>query len=215
YGELDGAASDLQTYALTLGGPFGENTLSGLARRTTELHQEVTDRVQQAREQFAARAAELGLPWEKELRAGAIREHVPFAASQERLDAIEQAGSLIADERREYWATLRAQGLIARLVISAGEASLRVVALCPLAQGELYEVVSEVDHASYVFASAEPVVRAWTEVGFRREPIFTDEGEFGPLRALQAVVASLRQARSGLVKRIVHASVEGWRRELG
>lgn len=216
YGELEGAELDERTYALTLRGPFGDNRLVRLARRTTELRHEVGQRVAQARATFAESLKQAGLAWRDEARVGTIRQHVPFAANKKRLAAVEQAEGLVAHERRDYWEGLRDKALIARLLVSSDEmGKLRLVALCPLARGELYEVVSEPDHASFVFRRADPVVRAWTQVGFRREPIFEQEADgSGPYGALAALVPSLAQAREALVQRIIHDSVDSWREAL-
>lgn len=215
YGELDGAAVDLESYSLTLTGPFGADTLSGLARRTRDLAVEVGQRVERARETLAQRLTEAGLPWEDDLEGGLIRAHVPFEATGDRLEAIEAAG-LVVPERVDYWAALRRDGLVGRLVISAdAEGAVRLVALCSLNEGELYEVLTEADHASYVFRAADPVLRAWTEVGFRREPIFADTDLVEELPALLEVAPSLRAAREGLLRRVVHDNLDGWRRSLG
>ena len=106
YGELEGARFDQSLYTVTLHGLFGENVLSGLARRTTELVHEVAQRVVEARGAFAASLAQAELAWADEARAGAIRQHVPFEANQEQLEAAEggaarrRPGRAAAGERR-------------------------------------------------------------------------------------------------------------------
>ena len=220
YGELEGSELDAESYTLALYGPFGEDLLAGLARRATELQHEVRQRVAEARETFAESLQEAGWAGLKtgpssaeEARSGAIRQHVPFEASEDRLGAAE---ALVVEERKEYWQALREDALIARLVVSSDEeGELRLVALCPVAGGELYEVLSEGDHASFVFKRADPVVLAWTEVGFRREPIFEEEAEDeGPYETLAELLPSLAEARTSLVKRVIHDSVEQWRAAL-
>lgn len=215
YEELDGAAVDLERYWLTLTGPFGESTLAGLARRTRDLAAEVDQRVEQARRGLAQRLASRGLPWEDDLRRGEIRAHVPFPATRQRLDDIEAAG-LVAAERSDYWTVLRRDDLIRSLAISDGGAGeVRLVALGRVPDGELYEVLSAVDHASYIFRDAEAVLRAWTEVGLRREPVFADAAQVPELPALLEVAPHLRAAREGLLRRVVHDSPQSWRRYLG
>jgi hypothetical protein len=213
YGELEGAHFDRGSYTLTLHGPFGDNLLAGLARRTTELEHEVGQRVAEARHGFAESLEQAGLGWADEARSGAIRQHVPFEATEERLVVAE---TLVVEERREYWEALREEGLIERLLVSCGEeGELRLVAVCAVTGGELYEVLSEADHASFVFKCADPVVRAWTEVGFRREPIFEQEAEqWGPYETLAEVLPSLAEARASLVRRLIHDSVGSWRSAL-
>jgi len=93
------------------------------------------------------------------------------------------------------------------------EDRLRIVALCSVRDGELYEALSETDHASFVFEDADSVVRAWTEVGFRREPIFSpSEGDAAA--ALARSLPSLRMARSGLRDRVIHDEPGMWIRRL-
>lgn len=210
YDELDAVRFDPAQYILTLSGPFGVNQVSGLRRITREVEAEGARRITRAREVFAEGLAAVGLPWEKEVAAGRIRRHVPVAPSPEQLAQVEATEGLICAERAPYWITLRGAGVIARLVISAGpEGGLRLVALCPLVSGELYEVLSEADHAGFVFACADDAVRAWTEVGFRREPIFAEEGA-GEYRALAEVLPSLRTARGSLRRRVLHDEPAAW-----
>ena len=123
---------------------------------------------------------------------------------------VDAADGLICAERREYWARLRDAGNVARLVMGAGsEGSMRLVALCPVARGELYAVLSEADHASFVFARADEAVRAWTEVGFRREPIYVKDNADG-YRILAGLLPSLRAARDGLMRRVIHDEPDAW-----
>jgi len=210
YDELDAVRFDAARYTLTLSGPFGTKEVSGLRRLTREVEAEGELRIARARAAFAAELAAVGLPWEDEIGAGRIRRHVPFAPTAEQLAQLEAAEGLICAERTQYWAALRPADAIARLVIGAGpEGGLRLVALCPLASGVQYEVVSEADHASFVFARADDAVRAWTEVGFRREPIFVEEG-VGEYRALAGLLASLRAARASLRQRVIHDEPAAW-----
>ena len=216
YGELEGCQFDRQAYALNVWGPFGQSRLLGLARRTSELEQEARGSIAEAKDVLITTLRSRGLAWRGDVWGGGIRQHVPFRATQARLAAVEYAEGLIVEERREYWDSLREDRLISRLVISSNEQGyLRLIALCPVASGELYEVLSEEDHASFVFKSADPVVRAWTEVGFRREPVFEAEAEeAGPYEALAQVLPSLAAARASLVRRVVHDSVDQWRSAL-
>lgn len=210
YAELDAVRFDPAQYTLALSGPFGVNQLSGLRRITREVEAEGALRIARAREAFAAELTAVGLAWQDEVAAGRIRRHVPFAPTAEQLVQVEGAEGLICAERADYWARLRGAGAIARLVIGAGpDGGLRLVALCPLASGELYEVLSEADHASFVFTRADDAVRAWTEVGFRREPIFMEEGA-GEYRALAEVLGSLRAARAALRQRVIHDEPAAW-----
>lgn len=210
YDELDAVRFDPNDYTLTLTGPFGETRLAGLRRLTREIEAESARRIAQAREAFVAELAAIGLAWCDDVAAGRIRRHVPFAPTPEQLAEVEAAEGLICPEREQYWGILRAAEAIARLVVSAGpEAHLRLVALCPVAKGELYEVVSEADHASYVFTRADDAVRAWTEVGFRREPIFAEK-DAGEYRALADNLPSLRAARASLRERVIHDEPAAW-----
>ena len=211
YGELAEVEFDPDTYALLLRGPFGEHRLQGLARRTTELQHEASTRIAQARQAFADNLQQHGIAWQGEVRSGAISQHVPFAATKERIEAVGSAPGLLADERKEYWQALRAEGLIERLALSCHQNDgLRIVALAPVAGGELYEVLSEEEHATFIFKQADPVLRAWTQVGFRREPIFTEQTDPGPYAALADLLPALAEARAALVRRVVHTSVDTW-----
>lgn len=211
YGELAEAEFDQGTYGLALRGPFGEHRLQGLARRTTELQHEVTTRIALARDAFVENLEQSGIPWQDEVYSGAISEHVPFEPTEKRVEAIEHAPDLIAEGRREYWQALHAAGLLQRMVLSSGDdRRLRAVALAPVRDGELYEVLSEEDHASYVFQQADPVVQAWTQVGFRREPIFAEQASEGPYAALADLLPALANARAAFVRRVVHSSVDAW-----
>ena len=66
---------------------------------------------------------------------------------------------------------------------------------------------------AFVFARADDAVRAWTEVGFRREPIFADH-EAEEYRILAGVLPSLQTARAGLRQRAMHDGPDAWWRRL-
>ncbi|MGD9495372.1 MAG: hypothetical protein AB7Y46_03575 [Armatimonadota bacterium] len=210
YGELDAVGFDPGRYELALGGPFGRTQVAGLRRLTREIEDEAAARIAQARQTFAQALEGAGLSWGELAADGRIRQHVPFVPSQEQLAQMEGSEGLICAEREAYWAALRAAGAIHRVVVSADAAGMmRVAALCPLPDGELYELLTEADHASFVFARADDAVRAWTEVGFRREPIFVDEGA-DEYRVLAEVLASLSAARQGLRRRVIHGEPDNW-----
>ena len=212
YAELTGAQFDPGSYELVLTGPFGETRIGGLRRVTRELAAETARRSDDARAAFADALEEAGLPWRSEAQAGMVHAHVPFVATADHVAEIERTG-IICDERREYWK--RMMNTIGRLVLSPVGHGLRLVALCEARRGELYENLSEVDHASFVFEDAGQVVRAWTEVGFRREPIFGgEEIERDPAVALAKLLPSLREARTGLRARVIHDSPDRWGDEL-
>jgi len=214
YGELDSARFHADDYSVVLDGPLGRSELSGLRRVTRELDAEADRCIEQARAQFAQALDEAGAPWAEDARMGRIRQHVPFAPTVEQVTQAAGAAGLICAPRRDFWAILRDADVIRRLVVSADpQGQLRLVALCPVGTGELYEVLSEADHASFVFARADDAVRAWTEVGFRREPIFADH-EAEEYRILAGVLPSLQQARAGLRQRVVHDDPDAWWRRL-
>jgi len=214
YGELDGLAFAADRYELTLTGPLGESRVSGLRRLAREVGAEAARRIDDARQGFARALETAGLPWADDAAAGRIRQHVPFAPGAEQVVQAEGAGELICEERRGYWAVLRDAGVIRRLVVSAGaEGEVRPAALCPVARGELYELLSEADHASFVFARADDAVRAWTEVGFRREPVFAEK-DAENYCVLAARLPSLRAAREGLRQRVVHDEPADWWKRL-
>jgi hypothetical protein len=104
-------------------------------------------------------------------------------------------------------------GAIEHRVLSSDDDCMRCVAVSDARDGELCEVLFEADHASFVLADAEAVVRAWTEVGFRREPIF-DPAPRDASAALARVLPGLRAAREGLVDRVVHTEPDAWRERL-
>lgn len=209
YGELDGAVFDDEQRALVLSGPFGEQRIGGLRRPGRELAAESERIIGAARAEFAECLDSFGLSWSNDISSGKIRPHVPFAATEQHLRDIELPAGLIAEERREYWELLREHGDSVRLVVSPGADGLRIAAICRVDSGELYELLSESDHASFVFARADDAVRAWTEVGFRREPVFADE-EVDEYRALAALLPSLRAARDGLRGRVIHGEPRAW-----
>ncbi len=212
YAELTGAQFDPGSYELVLSGPFGETRIGGLRRVTRELASETSRRSEDARSHFADTLEAAGLPWRNEAQAGMIHACVPFVATPDHVAEIERT-EIICDERREYWK--RMTNTIERLVLNPLNDGLRLVALCPARQGELYENLSETDHASFVFEDAGQVVRAWTEVGFRREPIFGgEEIDRDPAVALAKVLPSLREARSGLRARVIHDRPDRWAEEL-
>lgn len=212
YSEVGVVTFDEGSYDLVLSGPFGETRLGGLKRVTRELASETTRHIEEARRQFADALERAGLPWGSEALSGAVLAHVPLEATEERLQRISKS-RIICDERREYWDVLVSRGAVERLVLSPDADGLRVVALCRLRTGELYETLSEADHASFVFESADDVVRAWTEVGFRREPIFTP-AEREPAAALARVLPSLTAARRGMVGRVIHDEPQLWQKRL-
>ncbi len=213
YGELDAAEFDAGSYALVLRGPFGESRVEGLRRLTSEIGEEAALRIENARRSFGEALEAAGLPWSGAAASGSMRRHVPFRPSEAQLRQIDEAADLVHEERRDYWAVLREAHLVERLVISADEDGLRLATLCPVVRGELYELLSEADHASYVFESADDAVRAWTEVGFRRQPIFGGEDDEA-YRVLAGVLPSLRAARDGLRQRVVHDDPAHWRSRL-
>ncbi len=214
YGELDSARFCADDYTVILDGPLGGSELSGLRRISRELDAETDRRIEQARAQFADALELAGLPWANDARMGRIRQQVPFTPTVAQIAQVEGAAGLVCDQRRDFWAILHEADAIRRLVLSADpQGQLRLVALCPVGAGELYEVLSEADHASFVFARAEDAVRAWTEVGFRREPIFADN-EAEQYRVLAGVLPSLYAARAGLRRRVVHDEPDAWWRRL-
>ncbi|MFW6438143.1 MAG: hypothetical protein ACOCZ7_03930, partial [Armatimonadota bacterium] len=158
--------------------------------------------------EFAAALETAALPWGDEARSGDITAHVPFAPTGEKLDALSESG-IICEARREYWGILVQEDIIERVVLSPGAEGLRAVAICPVSAGELYETLSEADHASFVFEDADAVVRAWTEDGFRREPIFSP-AERDAAAALARVLPSLHAARTGLRDRVIHDEPRLW-----
>jgi hypothetical protein len=212
YSEISEAAFDADDYTLVLSGPFGETRIRGLRRLTREVASETVRHIEAAREAFAGALEAGGLPWRAEARAGTLHGHVPFEADRQRIEDL-AASAIICDERREYWNLMVAADAIERLVLSPGGEGLRAVALCRARDGELYETLSEADHASFVFESAGDVVRAWTEVGFRREPIFSP-AERDPAAALARVLPSLNAARTGLLRRVIHDEPGLWRERL-
>jgi len=213
-GELDSARFRADDYSVLLDGPLGRSELSGLRRLTRELDAEADRCIEQARDQFAQALELAGLPWADDARTARIRQHVPFAPTAAQIAQVSGAAGLICDPRRDFWAILQDADVLRRLVVSADpQGQLRLVALCPVGTGELYEVLSEADHASFVFARADDAVRAWTEVGFRREPIFADH-EAEEYRILAGVLPSLQAARAGLQQRVVHDEPGAWWRRL-
>ncbi|MFP4248944.1 MAG: hypothetical protein ACLFU7_04760 [Armatimonadota bacterium] len=212
YSELGVAQFDSESYELVLTGPFGETRIAGLRRVTRELASETSRHIGEARESFAAALERAGLPWRKEAVTGEIAAHVAFDASADRIRAVADS-EIICEGRREYWRLLVQAEAVERLVLSPLEDRLRLVALCAVSGGELYEALSETDHASYVFEDADAVVRAWTEVGFRREPIFSPS-ERDAAAALARVLPSLSEAREGLRDRVVHDEPNSWSRRL-
>ena len=209
YSEIGEARFDPQDYALVLTGPFGETRIGGLRRLTRELAAETLVHVGRARRQFADALEAEGLPWRDLAESGQLAAHVPFEATGERIQQLGKS-RIICEGRWEYWGIMVNEGAIRRLVLSATEDGIRGVALCAARDGELYETLSETDHASFVFADAGDVVRAWTEAGFRREPIFSP-AERDPAAALARVLPSLRRARQGLLARVIHDEPRLWR----
>ncbi len=212
YSELSAAEFDPGSYELVLTGPFGETRIGGLRRVTREMASETSRHIGEARERFAAALERAGLPWRKEAIAGGIAAHVAFDASADRIEVVSNS-EIICEGRGEYWRLLVEEAAVDRLVLSPVEDRLRIVALCAVGDGELYETLSETDHASFVFEDADAVVRAWTEVGFRREPIFSPS-ERDAAAALARVLPSLREARSGLRDRVIHDEPGLWRSRL-
>lgn len=212
YSEIGDVRFDANEYALVITGPFGTTRLRGLRRLSRELASETGRHIRQAREQFADALEAAGLPWSEEAKLGVLHSHVPFEATEARLDQLAEA-TLICDARRDYWELLRAEEAIERLALSLVGDTVRVVALGRARDGEFYEPLSEPDHACFVFECVDDVVQAWTEVGFRREPVFSPL-ERDPAAALARVLTSLRSAREGLLRRIIHDSPTHWRERL-
>ncbi|NLO04809.1 MAG: hypothetical protein GX131_03150 [candidate division WS1 bacterium] len=209
YAELDGARADMSGRDLALTGPFGEQRLGGLRRLLTEIEAEAAEATEAARREFAEKLEEAGLPWANPASDGRIRQHVPFAADETMLRALDNSADVIHEERRDYWDLLRGKNAIDRIVVSISEDGLRLAAVCMGAEGEVYELLSEADHATFVFARADDAVRALTEVGFRREPIFGTERAEG-YAVLADLLPSLRAAREGLRQRVIHDDPSGW-----
>ncbi|MFW5868985.1 MAG: hypothetical protein ACOCX2_14265 [Armatimonadota bacterium] len=212
YSELHEAAFDPDAWELVLRGPFGETRIAGLRRLARELASETTRYIAEAREAFAAALEAAGLPWGDEARSGEVSAHVPFEATGARLKDLSESG-IICDARRAYWRILVEASVVERVVLSPGDEGLRAVALCRVADGELYETLSESDHATFVFEDADRVVRAWTEAGFRREPIFSPS-ERDDAAALARVLPSLNAARRGLLSRVIHDEPGQWKERL-
>ncbi len=212
YSEIGEALFDPDEYALVLDGPFGETRINGLRRLTREITSESARHIEVAREEFADALEAAGIPWREEARAGTIHAHVPFDATDERLEQV-AASNLICAERRDYWEVMREENAIERLILSPAAEGIRTVALGRGGGGELYETLYEPNHATYVFERVDDVVRAWTEVGFRREPIFSPS-ERDAAAVLALVLPSLRAAREGLLRRMIHDSPQHWRQRL-
>lgn len=212
YSEIAEASFDADGYALVLDGPFGEIRIRGLRRLTREVASESARHIEAARQEFADALEAAGIPWREEARAGTIHAHVPFEATSERLEHVAES-DLISEQRRDYWDVMRQENAIERLILSPAADGLRAVALGRIAGGELYETLSEVDHATYVFAGVDCVVQAWSEVGFRREPIFSP-ADRDAAAALSLVLPSLRGARESLLRRVIHDSPQHWRERL-
>jgi len=212
YSELGQASFDPDAWELVLRGPFGETRLGGLKRVTRELASETALHIDEAHDAFAAALETAGLPWGDEARNGRITAHVPFEVDSEKLSIFSDSG-IICDARREYWDVMVQASIVEGLVLSPSDDALRGVAICRVTDGELYETLSEADHASFVFEDADAVVRAWTEAGFRREPIFSP-AERDAAAALARVLPSLNAARSGLRDRVIHDEPGLWRERL-
>lgn len=212
YAEIREARFDPDEYALVLGGPFGETRIGGLRRLTRELADETRRHARAAREDFADALENAGLDWRDEAETGQILAHAPIEATEARLEGISKS-RIICDERREYWDIIVDEGAVECLALSPRSDGLRCVAICRASDGELYEVLSEPDHASFLFEDVRAVVQAWTEVGFRREPIF-DPTPRDASAALARVLPSLRAAREGLIDRVIHTEPRMWRDRL-
>lgn len=211
YSEISDARFEPATYEFVLSGPFGETRIGGLKRLTRELAEETTRHIGRARAEFADALEAAGLPWGDEARDGTLAAHVPFEASEESVSAIRES-RIVCDERREYFDILVDEQAIERVVLGL-DPDLRAVALGPARDGELYEALSESEHASFVFQDADAVVQAWVEAGFRREPIFSPSDQ-DAAAALARVLPSLNAARRGLMDRVIHDEPESWRKRL-
>lgn len=211
YSEISAVTFEPADYELVLTGPFGETRIGGLRRLTRELAAEASREIVQARERFASALEAAGLPWGDEARDGRLTAHVPFDASEECVSALRES-RIICDERREYLDIMVDEHAVERVLLGL-DPELRAVALGRTRDGELYEALSETDHASFIFEDADAVVRAWVEAGFRREPIFSPSDR-DAAAALARVLPSLNAARQGLIDRVIHDEPESWRQRL-